>query len=1631
MSKLRLLLILFLLIINYSTSLSQINYGNEWINFSKKYIKIKVSAESIYHLTFSDIIASGITDGSTQIDPKYFQMFNKGKEAALYISGSDDNSFDHQDNIYFYGYPNNADLDKKMYSDIEYIPNTNINLFEDDNYYFLTYNNEKEGLRYSTPSNTISPININYILTKSRLDFKTSYYPGDYILETMSLSEYINGEGYMSPLLGRRESSSYNINTSGFINTPGVSPMLSFYVAGRSNSTVAGSSNNHHFQISHENTIICDTIFNGYKTIRKTKNINLTGEITTLNFHIVDDLSSDPNSQHTDYQAISYLEILYPRNLTLTNNTALRFNIPSQYISANLNFSGSSSNPILIDIKNNYTYNIINNNNTLSIPNIYNNNSDFYIFDLNNSISATYQKITFKGFNVADIKKAIIISNKNLSIGAENYLNHNQQIRNIPTLLTYTDDIYNEFYYGFHHPLALNNFIKWSIDKSNNLPQSLLLLGAGLTTPKNNLSADLVPTYGYPASDNMLGIFNNAKASSIAIGRVPAKTNDDIDIYLNKLKIYENLPNEIWRKKIVNVTGGRTETEYLQFKSYLKNLSNIAFNGNLGSYTVNFDKTVSEAVTENLTSGIISQTNNGTNLITFLGHGSASLTAVSLGTPPSLNNSDKPTNYLINGCSTGNAFSGSSSYAENMILARTGAISWIGTTSEGVGSYLSSFSNKFYNHWFVNSYDKSIAEGFRLGINDQTNSSDRLNMAHSRQYIFFGDPNITFFNPSLPDYRINAEKIYLSDRSQNAAQDNFNFNFIIENIGKVQKDSLNIKITRKIEEQNIEKTYFQTIKPILNTDTFSFSLPNTDLNVSGINLITIELDPNAKFNEINKLNNKAAQTFFLPGNGVHAIYPLKNSIVFGEVTLMGQPDNLFTKNEKYIFEIDTVNTFDSPLKATSGSLIADILPTWVPSVNFKENVVYFWRIAIDDQEKRWDTGSFTYLNENIYGQNISHFNQIISSAYTTNDIVLNKESNGFKFQKDLFSTTISSRGDDIPVSQQERRIRSNPLNAISYSPVEINPGMTMVSYDKEIKNKIISYPSPYNSIDGPFPINGYTGQYYWDTTNSVALDSLVSYINQLPKGSYVLGVNNYNCNFKDMPEYVKQAFRSIGLKEFEKVGLGEPYMFWGIKGAASGEAIEYTADYDSGIPAREQYFSYSHDLEYSVSSGYFITDKFGPAKKWKSADFSYQQREGDVQKIDIYAVDKNNQEYILSSNLSPNNIDLSFISAKDIPYLKFKVYIENKTYRTLPKLNHWKIFYEPLTEITFNPSYLQYFNAEKLSQGDSLKLSLGLSNISPFKSDSLQINIKLTDATYSSYTKEFSLKPISPFSNDTLQFSYPTNSLKGETNLQLSLKNKNYGDNYSFNNGITYNTNILADNSAPNIDILVDGRRIINGEIVSPAPIFTISSSDNNKHLLQSDTSLVEVYIKHSSNNTYQRYYYSQGLLKIQQTGTAENNNLIIQFTPEKLIDGNYTLKVISKDYLGNKSSNDFLLDFEVINESTLTNFYPYPNPVIDKMKFVFTLTGEKVPDKIKIQIMTQTGRIVREVLKEELGNLKIGNNISDFVWDCKDQFGDRLANGIYFYRVLIEDSSEKFKHRYTKGDSNFKNNIGKIYLLK
>jgi hypothetical protein len=267
----------------------------------------------------------------------------------------------------------------------------------------------------------------------------------------------------------------------------------------------------------------------------------------------------------------------------------------------------------------------------------------------------------------------------------------------------------------------------------------------------------------------------------------------------------------------------------------------------------------------------------------------------------------------------------------------------------------------------------------------------------------------------------------------------------------------------------------------------------------------------------------------------------------------------------------------------------------------------------------------------------------------------------------------------------------------------------------------------------------------------------------------------------------------------------------------------------------------------------------------------------------------------------------------------------------------------------------------------------------------------------------------------------------------LSVLPKSDDERYLPNNRLNLQDffNVVTDDRNPILDVAFDGVYIMDGDIISPNPRISIQIKDDNPIVQKVDTTGITIQLKKScSGCDFERIALSDPNVTWQPATTESDFN--IEFAPKSLEDGTYGLKVQATDAAGNNAgAQPYQINFQVVNESTITHFYPYPNPFSTSTRFVFTLTGNVIPDELKIQIMTVTGRVVREITQDEIGPIRIGNNISEYAWNGRDEFGDLLANGVYLYRVISKASGQSLDLRATEGDKAFTKGFGKLYILR
>jgi hypothetical protein len=240
--------------------------------------------------------------------------------------------------------------------------------------------------------------------------------------------------------------------------------------------------------------------------------------------------------------------------------------------------------------------------------------------------------------------------------------------------------------------------------------------------------------------------------------------------------------------------------------------------------------------------------------------------------------------------------------------------------------------------------------------------------------------------------------------------------------------------------------------------------------------------------------------------------------------------------------------------------------------------------------------------------------------------------------------------------------------------------------------------------------------------------------------------------------------------------------------------------------------------------------------------------------------------------------------------------------------------------------------------------------------------------------------------------------------------------------------------------VTFDGIPILNDDIVSAKPNIRIQLKDESKYLPLDDTSLVSVQLQYPDNILRAFTYASYTLHFTPANITSGDNTAIVDFNPSLSADGQYQLIVHGKDKSNNAAGiQPYTVMFRVYNQAMISEVFNYPNPFTTSTAFLFTLTGSQLPQNIRIEILTVTGKIVKEITREQLGEIHIGRNITQYKWDGTDQSGQKLANGVYLYRVITNLNGTSLDH-FTTTDGNgnevdtgryFKAGYGKMYLMR
>ncbi len=1630
---------------------AQKKYGNEWLVPGNTYLKLKVSEDGVYKVTFEEMMAAGFIQG--KIAGKDLRLINYGQEQAIHVSNNDFNTGGY---IEFYGKKNRIGMDSLLYKNWQKdLFNPEYSLVSDTNVYFLTLEPNQLNKRYVSITPDYSNVHIDptpYYIHEEKIVYSNVHYK-NVDLEVRS-SYFEPSEGFGTTIVG---SSNHPFNVSK-IYANGPKPIIQCRIG--SNNQVSK------LEMSFNNQLL-DTRNNGARAT-----MQLTYEIDndllkngTNNFGIKNIASA------TDRHRVAYASLTYARQFDFLNNSTFFFNMPTnpgkRFLKID-NFKSDNQITEVFDFEHDikYTTAIVNNQVLVLLYPAEQNTRYFITTESAKKHAATISLFTPLSFE-DEGTQFLIITNSFFRNNGSDYVQAYADYRSskvggsYKTKIVDIQSIYDHFGYGIdRHFYSIKQMSKFLHENWKALDY-VFILGKGLEYNIIRTSNDIknrlhktffVPTYGFLGSDNMLFSEDNYPDPYFAIGRLAVKTPEDIKNYLDKLQQYEavndisqTIEDKYWLKRVLQLGGGITTGEQSLIQNGLNRMTTIIQDTIFGGEVHNYFKESSDPILYETNEQINQFFNRGVSLVNFFGHSSAGSWEFPIDNPKNFTNFGRYPFLNALGCYAGNLHSDGVGLSEAFVLEKgRGSIAFLASTGSAYIPSLSTYGQNFMHNLFSKSRSLSYGAIARNLAYDKRNATGTDQILYS-QITYHGDPAIHFHVFDAPDYTFDAKSVKTVPTIVQGDLKNYEVQVDLVNLGIYTGDTVDIVCYHQLPDGSIIDTIIVKADQIANRRTISIPLKNYNTKSLGKNNIFVTIDPANKYKELplpaaksnNSLNDGRGFEYYVIGNFANVVYPPDFAMINTKehFVLKASTNTVPFVATNYIFQIDTTAYFNSPIlesgivKSSGGTI------EYQPKIDLVADRVYFWRISPDSTSNegyRWSQASFAYLPKESEGWNQSHFFQFAANMF--NNLEISEMSHRqFEFGK-LFNTVQLKNRLWDPVDRP-----GYTFNNVRYGSITpwdyMDSGLGFVIGDRN------------NFVDGIFnPIGGKYGSinpvgkaikgFFFKTDTKADREKIINFIESELKPNYYLHVFSILKNGKSAYHFdgweqdsltngknIFNVLEALGAKQIRNLLKDTvPYIFQVENGRQVLAELIGTSKTDI-IQSKITVSKY-------LPSGNVTSVPIGKANKW--GDLKLDIPLDDLQKSSLTTFSIKDNIATKRDSASISGFYTQPVDASD--YLQLKLTNRNDSTKIAPQLSYWRIGYEPIPDAAIQfVKNIPDPNVHTLVQGEQIQIQYRVVNVNFVDMDSIRVRYTYTDSENKSLSRYKMLPPLKSGKviDDFVNFEIGSGRT---TDIKLTIEINPDGQQpelYHFNNTLTQQFSIKGDNDNPILQVAFDGIQIMDGDIVSSSPEIGVTLFDENKFLPITDPQSFEIKID-TGHNEFFTVDVNQPNVRF-EPATTESKTAKLYFKPT-FKDGEYKMLVQGKDVSGNKSGiHPRSVTFNVITAKTVSNFLNYPNPFSNSTQFIFTLTGDEVPENISISIYTVTGKVVREIRREELGALHIGVNRTTYRWDGTDEYGEKLANGVYLYKVnVLHKDGKKYDNFSNKSiDKYFKEGFGKLVIMR
>ncbi|MCK6612815.1 MAG: C25 family cysteine peptidase [Ignavibacteriaceae bacterium] len=431
----------------------------------------------------------------------------------------------------------------------------------------------------------------------------------------------------------------------------------------------------------------------------------------------------------------------------------------------------------------------------------------------------------------------------------------------------------------------------------------------------------------------------------------------------------------------------------------------------------------------------------------------------------------------------------------------------------------------------------------------------------------------------------------------------------------------------------------------------------------------------------------------------------------------------------------------------------------------------------------------------------------------------------------------------------------------------------------------------------------------------------------------------------------------------------------------------YASVYRPGVPRIGVLARYPG--RYLDANGVIASPEVGPAKEWKRLHYLLENQSATTHFTPIlYGYDRAAKKWDTLAVDFASPLDLSGIDPLRYTSLKMNAKITDSAYTIVNPLSfrELQVDYTGLPELLWRREAIS-FAPDSLLQGLDIVLNAKLFNYGEGASDTVRLKFYLNDEDDPFYTVPAVIPGDSSFETSA---SINTSQMIFDQTVRAAFEH-NGQEYYGFNNLLSGKFFVARDSVNPNFNITIDGKEIINGDIISKRPEIVITLRDNSP--LPLDTTLFTLIY----DNIPMSYYRDK--INFEYT-PYPNSEAKLTWKPT-LTRGRHTLDVLAKDASGNFFDSTYKRTvFFVYDVDDIDIIYNYPNPFSSDTYFTFELRGTNTPDEIKIKIFTVAGRQIKEFT---IDKSQYAISFNKIYWDGRDQDGDEIANGVYFYKMITK----------------------------